>query len=176
MKKQTKTTKLVLSGFFIALGIVLPFLTGQIREIGNMLCPMHIPVLLCGFICGGPYGLAVGFITPLFRSVLFGMPPMFPVSVSMAFELCIYGLITGVLYRRLPKKGWSVYVSLIAAMIAGRIFGGIVNIVLYGIQGSGYSVEMFMAGMFFNAIPGIILQLILIPVIIILLRKAKVIE
>ena len=102
--KRTKTYKMVWSGVFVALGIVLPFLTGQIQGIGKMLLPMHIPVLLCGFVCGAPYGLAVGLIVPLLRSVLFGMPVLFPTAVSMAFELAVYGCVTGILYRRLPKK------------------------------------------------------------------------
>lgn len=176
MKNQTKIVKIVLTGVFIALGIILPFLTGQIQGIGNKLLPMHIPVLLCGFVCGGYYGMAAGFIVPVLRSLLYGMPPMFPVAASMAFELCIYGLVTGILYRKLPKKNWSVYAALIIAMIAGRIVGGIANMILYGIQGNAYSIQMFMAGMFLNALPGIVLQLVLIPVIIVLLQRAKVIE
>lgn len=174
--KKSRTYKVVWSGLFIALGVILPFLTGQLQSIGNMLLPMHLPVLLCGFICGAPYGLAVGFIVPLLRSILFGMPPIFPVAVSMAFELAAYGFITGFLYRRLPKKNGMIYVSLIAAMLLGRIIAGAVNVLLYGIKGNGYSVQMFMAGMFLNAIPGIILQLVLIPVLIIIFRKSKVME
>ncbi len=174
--KKTKTYKIVWSGVFIALGIILPFLTGQIQSIGNKLLPMHLPVLLCGFICGAPFGLAVGFIVPLFRSVLFGMPPMFPTAVSMACELCVYGFITGFLYHKLPKKKSMIYVSLIIAMIVGRVIAGAVNILLYGIEGSSYSIKMFAAGMFVNAIPGIVLQLILVPLLVILFKKIKIIE
>lgn len=174
--KTTKTYKLVWSGVFIALGVVLPFLTGQIQSIGNKLLPMHLPVLLCGFVCGAPYGLAVGLVVPLLRSALFGMPPMFPVAVSMAFELGVYGLVTGMLYKKLPKKNGMIYAALIGAMLAGRLVAGVVNLILYGIEGGGYSVQMFMAGMFLNAVPGIVLQLVLIPVIIMALRKAKVLE
>ena len=77
---------LALSAMFLALGLVLPFLTGQIPEIGNLLLPMHLPVLLCGLVCGWKYGLAVGFTTPLLRSMLFGMPTFYPSAVSMAFS------------------------------------------------------------------------------------------
>ena len=175
MKNQAKTVKIVLTGVFIALGIILPFLTGQIQGIGNKLLTMHIQVLLCGFVCGGYCGLAAGFIIPLLRSLLYGMPPMFPVAVSMAFELCTYGLVSGILYKRLPRKNWSVYAALITAMIAGRIVGGAANVVLYGMQGNAYSVKMFLAGMFLNALPGIVLQLVLIPVIVMLLKKAKIV-
>lgn len=174
--KKTKTLKIVWSGVFIALGIVLPFLTGQIQSIGNKLLPMHLPVLLCGFVCGAPYGLAVGFIVPLLRSFLFGMPPMFPTAVSMAFELAAYGLVAGLLDRRLPKKNGMIYLSLIAAMIVGRIVAGLVNVVLYGVQGSAYSVKLFMTGMFLNAVPGIILQLILVPVIVMVFKRARLTE
>ena len=83
--------KLTYSALYLAIALVLPFLTGQIPQIGSMLCPMHIPALLCGFVCGWGWGLAVGFIAPLLRSVLFGMPDMFPTAVSMAFELAVYG-------------------------------------------------------------------------------------
>lgn len=174
--KSTKTYKIVWSGVFIALGIVLPFLTGQIQSIGNKLLPMHLPILICGFVCGAPYGLAAGLIVPLLRSILFGMPPMFPTAVSMALELAVYGFVTGLLYKKLPKNNAMIYVALIGAMLIGRIAAGAVNVVLYGVQGSGYSMQMFMAGMFMNAVPGMILQLVLIPVIIMMLRKAKVME
>ena len=90
MRKKS-VVKLVVAALCLALCLVLPFITGQIREIGNMLCPMHLPVLLCGFLCGWPYGLAIGFIAPLLRSVLFGMPPLFPTALAMAFELAGYG-------------------------------------------------------------------------------------
>lgn len=172
--KQTR--KLVLSAFFLALGIVLPFLTGQIPQVGKMLLPMHIPVLLCGFICGWQYGLAVGFVTPLLRGAMFGMPVLMPSGAGMAVELAVYGLITGILYAKLPKKVPYIYVSLLGAMIVGRIAWGIVSIALYGMMGNQFSVDLFMAGAFLNAIPGIILQIILVPAIIIALKKARVLN
>ena len=78
---------LVLGALFLALALVLPFFTGHIPQIGAMLCPMHLPILLAGFVCGGPVGAVVGFIAPLLRSALSGMPTMFPAAVAMAFEL-----------------------------------------------------------------------------------------
>ena len=92
-----QTRKLTYAALFLALAMVLPFLTAQIPEIGSMLSPMHIPVLLCGFLCGWPWGLAVGFIAPPLRSVLFGMPAMFPGAAAMAFELATYGAVSGLL-------------------------------------------------------------------------------
>ena len=164
--------KLTYAALFLALAIVLPFLTGQIPEIGSMLCPMHIPVLLCGFLCGWPWGLAVGLIAPLLRSVLFGAPPMFPGAVAMAFELAVYGAIAGLLYRLLPKKKWSIYASLIIAMIAGRVVWGIVRLILAGLSGKGFTWAAFLAGAFTNAVPGIILQIVLIPVLVMVLERA----
>ncbi|MDO5418398.1 MAG: ECF transporter S component [Lachnospiraceae bacterium] len=170
------TQTLVMGAFFLALGMVMPFLTGQIPEIGNKLLPMHLPVLLCGFVCGWKYGLLVGFITPLLRSMVFGMPVMMPMAAGMAFELAAYGSVSGLLYEKLPKTAASVYASLAGAMLAGRLVWGIVSIPLYGIAGKGFSWQMFVAGGFLNAIPGIILQLVLIPVIVLTLRKARLMD
>jgi len=174
--KKLSVRKLVLSGLFIALGLVMPFLTGQIPSVGSRLLPMHIPVLLCGFVCGWPYGLIVGFIVPLFRSVLFGMPPMVPTAVAMAFELAAYGFAAGISYKLLPKRHVYIYVSLIASMIFGRIVWGIASYIIYGFIAKAFTWEVFMAGAFINALPGIVIQIVLIPVIIIALSKAKLLE
>ena len=179
--KKNNIRKMILAALFLALGLVLPFLTGQVPAIGKMLLPMHIPVLLCGFVCGWQYGLLVGFIVPLFRSVLFSMPVMMPMAVGMAFELAVYGLTCGLLYPRLSGikcfsgkpagRGISIYLTLIAAMIGGRIVWGMVSIILYGIQGNAFSWQLFLGGALLNAIPGIVLQLVMIPVIIMILEK-----
>lgn len=173
---KPSTKKLVLLALFLALGLVMPFLTAQVPSVGSRLLPMHIPVLLCGFICGWPYGLIVGLIVPVFRSMLFGMPPMFPTAVAMAFELAVYGCISGFLYKLFPKKNVFIFVSLILSMICGRIIWGIVSLFLYGLSGTAFTWKMFMAGAFLNAIPGIIIQIIIIPIIIIALSRAKLIE
>lgn len=170
------TRKMTLAAFFLALGLALPFLTGQIPAIGKTLLPMHIPVMLCGYVCGWQYGLMVGFIVPLFRSILFGMPVMMPAAVGMAFELAIYGLICGVLYRRLPKRPMNIYMTLIAAMLGGRVVWGVVSIFLYGIQGNAFSWQMFMGGALLNAIPGILVQLVLIPIVVMILEKTGLID
>lgn len=168
-----ETEKIALTGMFIALGIVLPFITGQIPQIASMLCPMHIPVLLCGFICGWKYGLITGFITPLLRSVLFGMPPMFPTAISMAFELMTYGFLAGYLYEH---SRWqcvkALYRCLILAMIGGRLVWGAVQMILLGVSGTAFTFQMFLAGALLNAVPGIIVQLVLIPSVMVALNKA----
>ena len=127
MKKQMTVRKTVLAALFLAIGLILPFITMQIPAVGKMLCPMHIPVLLCGYILGGPYGLIVGFITPLLRSVTFGMPVMLPNAICMAFELATYGLVSGILSGKMKKDMRSLYISLIISMlarIARRIHAG----------------------------------------------------
>lgn len=165
--------KLVLSALFLAIGLVLPFLTGQIPEIGQMLCPMHIPALLCGFICGAPYGLAVGFICPLLRSLLFGMPPMFPYAIAMAFEIGTYGFFAGFFYRRLGDNGFGIYGSLVISMILGRLVWGAARLLLAFIDINPFTSTMFIAGALLEAIPGIILQLVLIPALLLAFKKAK---
>ena len=172
--KHTSVRKLTYAALCLALALVLPFLTGQIPEIGSMLCPMHIPALLCGFLCGTPWGLAVGGVAPILRSLLFSRPPMFS-AIPMAFELAAYGAVAGILYRRLPRRKGRIYLSLILAMIAGRLVWGIVQVVMMGLQGSAFTMEAFLAGAITTAIPGIILQLVLIPAVVAALEKAKMI-
>ena len=171
--KNKRTLKMTYAALCLALAIVLPFLTGQIPQIGQALSPMHIPVLLCGFLCGWPWGLAIGFIAPLLRSVLFGMPAMFPNACAMAFELAAYGALTGVLYKALPKKTGYIYVTLILAMIGGRVVWGIVRYVFAGIQGTGFTFAAFLAGAVTGSVPGIILHILLVPLIVIALKRAN---
>lgn len=164
--------KLTYAALYLAIAMVLPLVTGQIPEIGAMLSPMHIPALLCGFMCGWPWGLAVGLIAPPLRSVLFGMPAMFPQAVAMSFELAVYGAAAGLLYRLLPKKKWTVYAALIASMIAGRVVWGIARAVLAGLSENDFTLAMFIAGAVTNAIPGIVMHLVLIPVLVIAMDRA----
>ena len=164
--------RMTYSALCLALALVLPFLTGQILQIGSALCPMHIPVLLCGFLCGWPWGLAVGFIAPLLRSVIFGMPPMIPTALAMAFELATYGALAGFLYRKFPKTIPGIYASLLIAMICGRLVWGVVRLILAGVQGNGFTFAMFLSGAITTAIPGIIAQLVLIPAIVYAMEKA----
>ena len=163
--------KLVLAALFLALALVLPFLTGQIPEVGSMLCPMHIPALLCGFFCGWPWGVAVGFIAPVLRSVLFGMPPMFPVGICMSFELAAYGAVSGWLYAKLPKKKISIYGALLSAMVVGRLVWGVARFVCTGLDASAFGISAFWAGAVATAIPGIIVQIVLIPLLVMALEK-----
>ena len=173
---SVKTKKLVLAAFFLALGYVLPFVTGQIPQIGQMLSPMHLPVLLCGFICGPFWGLAVGAICPILRSLTLGMPALFPTAIAMMFELAAYGFFAGLFYRILKKNIPNIYVSLILAMIIGRLVWGAVMLVITGISQTQFSFEAFLAAVVTGSLPGIIIQIVLIPLIVIALRKTGVMK
>ena len=175
MKQKTSKQRiydLILAARCMALGIGLPFFTGQIPQIGGMLLPMHLPVLLCGLLCGWQYGGLVGFVLPLLRYAMFGMPPIFPTGIAMAFELAAYGIIAGYLYNH---SRWqcviSLYRSLIAAMIGGRIVWGVVRVLLTGVSGEPFTWQLFLSGAFLTAIPGIILQLVFIPVLMVALDR-----
>ena len=173
MKQTNKTRTMVMAAMFLAIAFVLPFLTGQVPQIGAMLCPMHLPVILCGFLCGAPWGMLVGFLAPLLRSLILGMPPMFPKAICMAVELAVYGVVAGSLYKKLPKKKMNIYVSLIIAMITGRVVWGIAMVFCMGIRGEIFGMEAFIAGAVTNAIPGIIMQILLIPVLVMAMEQVK---
>lgn len=172
-KTRSRTHQLVLAALFLALAFVLPMITGHVPQVGNMLCPMHFPVLLAGFVLGGPWGLALGFIAPLLRSVLFGMPPMYPIAISMAFELATYGLVSGLVWHRVKHTLPMMYAALVSAMVAGRLVWGAVRFVLAGLSGTAFPFSAFLSGALLTAVPGIIAQLILIPLILSALQKAK---
>ena len=173
--KRNSTRTLTLAALMLALAYVLPFFTGQIPQIGAMLCPMHLPVLLCGFVCGWPWGLAVGFTAPLLRSLILGMPPLFPTALCMAFELAAYGAAAGLLYRKLPRKKSSIYASLLISMAAGRLVWGVVRWLCVGLGADAFGMAAFWAGAVTNAIPGIVLQIVLIPLLVMVLEKTRLI-
>lgn len=172
--EAVKTSRLTQAAMLLALGLLLPFLTGQIPQIGKMLLPMHLPVLLCGLLCGWRYGAFVGVLLPLLRSVLFGAPVFFPAGTAMAFELMTYGLVSGLLYSRSAQTLAALYRALLLAMLAGRAVWGLVQAIQLGFFGEGFTLELFLAGAFFQALPGIILQLVLIPGILLALKRTGV--
>lgn len=176
MKNNNNILKMVLAALFLAIAYVMPFVTGQIPEIGSMLCPMHIPVLVCGFICGWHWGLAVGFVSPLFRAITLGMPPLFPTALCMAFELAAYGAMAGLMHRTLPRKKPYIYCSLLIAMIVGRLVWGTAMFICIGINGGSFGLAAFIAGAITNAVPAIILQIILVPIIVMLLDNPQILK
>ena len=164
---KMKVRDLTLTALFIALGILLPFITGQLQSIGSMLLPMHLPVMIGGLILPLGNAAIIGFVTPILRSLLFTMPPLFPKAIAMAFELLTYGVVISLVYNKLGKHNLkNIYIALIIAMIAGRIIWGLVTYLLVGI-----GLEAFISSTIISGIPGIILQLIFVPFIVRLIEK-----
>ena len=172
--KNIGLVRLLYSSMFLALAMLLPFLVGAIKPFGVALLPMHIPVILCGFICGPSWGMAVGIVAPLLRSFIFGQPGMIS-AIAMAFELATYAFIAGVLYKSLKKNLFMIYIDLLTAMVAGRIVWGLVTFVLIflGLASGSIGFGLIWGSTVLNCIPGIILQLIVIPPIINVLKKNR---
>ena len=179
MNNVARIRRMCLGAMFLAMGWILPFLTGQIHSIGNMLCPMHLPVMLSGFILGPMYGLLIGAITPLTRTMFFGMPVLYPFSICMSLELATYGLLCGSLYKIFNKKCGSIvstYVSLCFSIIGGRIIWGISRFLCGLVSKNLFTWTLFINGGFISAWPGIIIQFILIPLLIKVLVDTKIIN
>jgi thiamine transporter ThiT len=162
--------RLIYAGVFLAMAQVLPFVTGQIPEIGKALCPMHLPVILCGILCGIPYGAAVGFAAPLLRSLLFGVPAM-NTALGMAAELLALGALSGLFRRFFPRRLPYLYLSLFLAIAGGRLMLAAAKFVINGIAGTSFSFFAYLVGNVTNALPGILLQLVAVPPLVILLEK-----
>ncbi len=174
MRAKTKNTtyKIVLSGVFLALGYILSTFAANVQAIGQQFLPMHIPVLICGFICGAPYGAVVGALTPLIKSLSTGVPVMMPSAIAMMFELAVYGAVAGFIYKRFPKSPLYAYISLISAMLCGRIVWGGVTFVLYTFfTHSDFTLDVVLAQTVLNCLPGIALQIIVVPPIVLALKK-----
>ncbi|MEA5048524.1 MAG: ECF transporter S component [Eubacteriales bacterium] len=171
---MSNTKRLILAGLCVALGIVLPVAFHSVANAGSIFLPMHIPVLLCGLICGWPFGLACGILTPLLSSVITGMPPMAYLP-SMLCELAVYGFVSGMMMRHV-KTGRllaDLYISLISAMLLGRLVYGLLNALIF--RAGEYSIAMWTTAAFITALPGILIQLAVIPVLVLSLQKAKLI-
>lgn len=170
---KNRVTRLTWSALCLALALVLPFLTGQIPQVGSMLLPMHLPVLLCGFLCGWPWGLCVGLLAPLLRTALFGMPPLMPTALAMSLELAAYGAFAGLFYTCWLHKRGGMLAALVVAMLLGRVVWGLASYGLYTLLlAKPFTPAMFVAGAFLQAWPGILLQLVLVPLLVTALRSA----
>lgn len=157
---------------FLALSFVLPFLTGQIQQIGSMLLPMHIPIILCSLVCGKRYGFVIGLIAPVMRSLIFHMPPMYPTAIAMSCKLAVLGFTVGFLFERARWKCIrSLYRCLISGILISRVVWGIAMTALLGIGENGFTLMAFISGAFIKAFPGIILQLIFIPAVMLILER-----
>ncbi|MBU5485139.1 ECF transporter S component [Clostridium sp. MSJ-11] len=157
------TKSLVKGSVFLAIGIIIPYIFHTTGLPGTIFLPMHIPVLLCGFILGKKYGLVIGFITPYLNFLVSGMPPLYPVAIAMAFELATYGFLSGYLFK---DKNYNMYVSLISAMLIGRAVSGTLNYFLLTLGGKPYALAIFLGNAFIKPVWGILIQLVLIPVIV----------
>ncbi len=167
--------KLIYTAVLIALGVVLPVTLHAVPNAGQVLLPMHLTVLLCGIACGFPYGLACGVLTPLVSHLITGMPSS-PILLPMICELAVYGLAASLLIRFVRTNNFyiNIYVSLIGSMLLGRVVYGIMKALIF--NAGEYSMQIWVTSMFVTALPGIAIQLVLIPALVLLLRKAKVIE
>ena len=178
LKLMTRNNSIVkdmtVAALCLAIALVLPFLTGQIPTIGAMLSPMHIPVYLCAFFCSWQWAALMGLTAPLLRHALFSMPPM-PFGIAMAFEMAVYGAVTAIVYRMLPqKKKSSIYIAMIIAMFCGRVVWGAARMVIAGVTGTEFTWGLFVAGALIEAIPGIVLHLMLIPVIVMAAKRKRI--
>lgn len=169
--KLSPVKKIILTALMIALCVVLPIAFHSIPNGGSIFLPMHIPVLLCGLVCGWGYGGLCGLVGPLLSSLLTGMPPA-AILPGMMVECCVYGLVTGLMMRyvRTGKTTLDLYLSLVAAMLLGRVLSGIAKALIFT---PGMSLAAWAAASFVTAIPGIIIQLVLIPLLVLALTKAK---
>ena len=172
---KMRIKQMVITAMCIAAGIVLPMAFHSIPRAGNIFLPMHIPVLMCGMICGFPYGLACGILTPFLSSLVTGMPPA-AILPSMLFELAAYGTVSSLLmhYTHMKNLFVKIYISLISAMLFGRIFYGILNAVIF--NAGNYSMQIWLSAAFVTALPGVLIQILIIPVLVIVLQKAKLID
>lgn len=171
--KLTPVKKLVFTAVCAALCLVLPMAFHTIPNAGTIFLPMHIPVLLCGLICGWPYGGVCGLIGPLISSLVTGMPPaaMLP---SMMVECCVYGFTTGLLMKYVHTKhaAADLYISLVSAMVAGRVLAGFAKAWIFtpGVSPFAWVTTSLVVG-----IPGIAIQLVLMPMVVFALTRAKLI-
>ena len=174
MKRTVVIRKAVISAFCIALCVVLPMAFHMVQDAGKVFCPMHIPVLLCGLICGWPFGVLCGLVGPLLSSLITGMPLM-SLLPSMMLELAVYGAVTGILMRVVHTKSnyANLYISLICAMLSGRVVSGIAKALIF--SAGTYSFDAWITTSFVTALPGIIIQLAIVPAIVAALTRAHLI-
>jgi niacin transporter len=173
MMKQTK--KIVFAALCMAIGVALPIAFHGIPNSGSIFSPMHLPVLTAGIICGPWLGALVGILTPILSSLMTGMPAAAYLP-SMIFELTMYGLVSGLLFQfvKVRNKYLHIYISLLGAMLAGRLTYGILNALIF--RAGAYSMQIWLTSAFVTALPGIAIQLIVIPILLAALEKAKLIS
>jgi len=170
MRDHHYIRNMVLTALFIAAGIMLPSFFHFLGA-GATFLPMHLPVLVCGFVCGWQWGLLCGAVLPLLSSMLTGMPPLYPMAISMVFELAAYGFLSGWLLPRCSVRRGGLYLALIAAMLGGRLVSGAARLILFGLAGMPFGWQIFISGAFITGLPGILLQLALVPPLTVAIHK-----
>lgn len=173
MHTMTPVKRMTLAAVCIALCVVLPMAFHAIPNGGNIFLPMHIPVLLCGMLCGWPYGLLCGLMGPLLSSILTSMPPA-AVLPAMMVECGVYGAVSGLMLKfvHTQKTFLDLYIALVTAMLAGRVLSGIAKALIFT---PGMALSAWAAASFVTALPGIVIQLVLLPGVVYTLMKAKLI-
>lgn len=174
MKKMSAVKKSIITAVCLALCVVLPQAFHAVPNAGSIYCPMHIPVLLCGLICGWQYGLLCGLLGPALSTLFTGMPPAAYLPPMMV-ECAVYGCVSGLmmLFIRTKKIFVDLYVSLVIAMLSGRIIAGLAKALIFA-RGN-ITMGSWVTSYFVTSLPGIIIQIALIPAIVIALMKAKLI-
>jgi len=169
---MSKTKKIISTAVCIAMCVVLPIALHAIPNVGSLISPMHVPVFICALVCGPFWGVVCGLVGPFLSSVITQMPPIAYLP-SMLVELAVYGFACGLLYRRLAGRRGGVYIPLVTAMVLGRVVWGLVMVVLMGLTAQSFTVGAFVSGALLNAIPGIVVQLVLIPLLVAALERAS---
>lgn len=174
--KRNPIKEVAIASLMVAMGIVLPFLTASNPQLGSIFLLMHIPVLIAGLVLGPKYGLIVGMMTPILRSLLFTLPPLYPQALIMMFELGAYGFFIGLAYHHLPKRTIDVYASLFIALLLGRAVWGIAASIFYPLAGFNFSFQIFLKTAFVTSLPGLGIQIVLIPLVFIYLKRTRVLD
>lgn len=170
---MTPVKRMTVAATCVALCVVLPIAFHAIPDGGSVFLPMHIPVLICGLICSWPYGLICGLMGPLLSSLITGMPPA-AFLPAMMVECATYGAVSGIMlkYVRTGKTYPDLYIALVVAMLAGRVISGIAKALIFS---PGMALSVWITGSFVTALPGIVIQLVLLPAVVNTLMKAKMI-
>lgn len=174
MKKMSVVKKSILTAVCIALCYVVPLLFHGVQNAGRVFLPMHLPVFLCGLLCGWPYGLLCGLAGPALSSVLTQMPPV-AMLPSMMLELAVYGAIAGLMMQLVHTKSTyaDLYISQITALVCGRIIAGLAQALIFA-RGT-YSITAWVSGYVVTSWPGTLIQLVLLPSVVFALMKAHLI-
>ena len=171
MEKISPVKRMILAALMAAMCVVLPLAFHSVPDGGSIFLPMHIPVLICGMICGWPYGFICGLLGPLLSCLLTGMPPLAYLP-SMMVECAVYGMVTGLMLKfvRTGKLYGDLYLALVVAMVAGRVVSGVAKALIFS---PGITMSYWITASFITALPGIVVQLVAVPLLVGMLMKTR---